>query len=173
MSRNQDKTAVHGCHSTGNLAERMRKVLVKPWSCSQSPQSVWSAEATRLDFYDNPKPEAEFRLLVRGVHVRACSKVHKLSMREGSIPGRNGGKVTSLPHASTRPWAQMTNAKHPSAEDLSGACFKSLSTMSNLFQILGTKESNNVNSWFNFCFWLKAAFLGRFAFQNFKLKQLR
>ena len=30
MSRNKDETTVHGCHSRGNLAVPMRKVLAKP-----------------------------------------------------------------------------------------------------------------------------------------------
>ena len=32
MSPNKGKTAVHGCHSTGDMVVRMRKVLAIPWS---------------------------------------------------------------------------------------------------------------------------------------------
>ena len=84
-------------------------------SRSQSPRSLWSAETTRLDLWDNPKPEAKLWLPVSRAHVRACSKVHKLSMRKGYIPGRKGAKITSLPLTPTRPCIQMTDANHPGA----------------------------------------------------------
>ena len=31
MRPNKAKTAVHGCHCPGDMAVRMRKVLVRPW----------------------------------------------------------------------------------------------------------------------------------------------
>ena len=31
LSSNKGKTAVHGCHCPGDMAERMRKVLARPW----------------------------------------------------------------------------------------------------------------------------------------------
>ena len=33
MSPNQDKTAVHGCHSTGNRLRACVQVLARPWRC--------------------------------------------------------------------------------------------------------------------------------------------
>ena len=109
-------------------------------SRSQSPRSLWSAETTRLDLWDNPKPEAKFWLPVSRAHVRACSKVYKVSMRKGYIPGRKGAKLTSLPLAPTRPCIQMTDANHPGVRDLLGARFKSLCTLSDLIQTFGSKR---------------------------------
>ena len=31
MRPNKAETAVHGCHSLGDMAVRMRKVLARPW----------------------------------------------------------------------------------------------------------------------------------------------
>ena len=31
MRSNKAETAVHGCHCPGDMAARMRKVLVRPW----------------------------------------------------------------------------------------------------------------------------------------------
>ena len=38
MGANKDKTAVHGCHSTGISAVRMRKILAKQQSRCQGPR---------------------------------------------------------------------------------------------------------------------------------------
>ena len=119
-------------------------------SRSQSPRTLWSAETTRLDLWDNPKPDAKFWLPVSRAHVRACSKVHKVSMRKGYIPGRKGAKITSLPLAPTRPWTQMTDANHPGSPRRTQYKFSWELVSSRfarcpiLFKTLGAKESNNV-----------------------------
>ena len=118
-------------------------------SRSQSPRSLWSAETTRLDLWDNPKPDAKFWLPVSRAHVRACSKVHKVSMRKGYIPGRKGAKITYLPLAPTRPFSSMDSDDRCQSPRLSqayavqillGASFKSLCTLSNLIQNFGSKR---------------------------------
>ena len=118
-------------------------------SRSQSPRSLWSAETTRLDLWDNPKPDAKFWLPVSRAHVRACSKVHKVSMRNGYIPGRKGAKITSLPLAPalapTRPDSSMNSddrcqSPRRRKTDLLGARFKSLCTLSDLIQTFGSKR---------------------------------
>ena len=99
---------------------------------------------------DNPKPDAKFWLPVSRAHVRACSKVHKVSMRKGYIPGRKGAKITYLPLAPTRPWTQMKDANHPGSPRRTQYKFSWELVSSRfarcpiLFKTLRAKESNNV-----------------------------
>ena len=139
----------------GNYHElRMCELSIATQSRSQSPRSLWSAETTRLDLWDNPKPEAKFWLPVSRAHVRACSKVYKVSMRKGYIPGRKGAKLRETYVFATRTHSSMYSddrCQSPRRTRSLGSSFQvALHVVRSYSNLWEQKNQIMWNCWFNF-----------------------
>ena len=167
--RGQDRTGAQQLRSDEQSANGGSK-RSRQQSRSQSPRSLWSAETTRLDLWDNPKPEAKFWLPVSRAHVRACLKVYKVSMRKGYIPGRKGAKITSLPLAPYPlvhefRWQMPITQAYEISWELVSSRFARCPI---LFKPLGAKESNYVELLVQFLIVTESCSSGKICFRRYQ-----